>query len=253
MYIMYVDESGDSGLQNSPTGYFGLSGIVVHESRWRDLLNALIAFRRTIKGVYGLPVRTEIHSSNYIRSPPAPGIEKHERLAILRNQLDELAKLDYISVTNVLVRKAGKPAGYDVFDNAWRALLQRFDNTIGYGNFPGGHKADKGLVVVDSTEGEKLKKLVRRISVYNPIPNQPHAGPGFRDIPMVRIVEDAYAKDSRDSYMIQACDVCAYFLFQKHAPCSFVRKRGATHYFNRLDPILNKRASATNGFGIVYL
>lgn len=253
MYIMYVDESGDSGLQNSPTDYFGLSGITVHESRWRDLLNQLVVFRRTMKAVYGLPVRTEIHASEYIRSPPAPGIEKHQRLAILRNQLDELAKLDYISITNVLVRKAGKPANYDVFDNAWRALFQRFDNTIGYGNFPGGHKGDKGLVVIDNTEGEKLKKLVRRIGVYNPIPNQAHAGPGFRDIPMVRVVEDPYGKDSRDSYMIQASDVCAYFLYQKHAPCSFIRRRGATHYFNRLDAVLNKRASTTNGFGIVHL
>lgn len=253
MYIMYVDESGDSGLQNSPTTHFALSGIAVHESRWRDLLNHLLAFRKTMRAVHGLPVRTEIHASEYIRSPPAPGIGKNQRLTILRNQLDELAKIDYIAVTNVIVSKAGKPANYDVFDNAWRALFQRFDNTIGYGNFPGGHKADKGLVVTDNTEGEKLRRLVRKIGVYNPVPNQAHAGPGYRDMPMVRIVEDAFGKDSRDSYMIQAADVCAYFLLQKYAPCSFIKKKGASHYLNRLDPVLNKRASHTNGFGIVVL
>lgn len=253
MYLMYVDESGDSGLQNSPTANFVLSGITVHESRWRDLLNHLVAFRRTLRAVYGLPVRSEVHASEYIRSPPAPGIEKHQRLAILRNHLDELAKLDYISITHVVVRKAGKAPDYDVFDNAWRALLQRFDNTIGYGNFPGSHKADKGLVVTDNTEGEKLRRLVRRIGVYNPIPNQAHAGPGFRDIPMVRLVEDAYSKDSRDSYMIQAADVCAYFLQQKLAPSSYIRRKGAQHHFDRLGPVLNKKASPANGFGIVYL
>ncbi|MDO8295294.1 MAG: DUF3800 domain-containing protein [Caulobacter sp.] len=253
MYIMYVDESGDSGLINSPTRYFALSGIIVHESRWRDLHDHLLAFRKTLKGVYGLPVRTEIHSSEYVRSPPAPGISKNQRLSILRNQLDELAKIDFISITNVMVDKTGKAADYDVFDNAWRALLQRFDNTIGYGNFPGGHKADKGLVITDNTEGEKLRRLIRRIGAYNPVPNQQHAGPGYRDIPMVRIVEDAFGKDSRDSYMIQAADVCAYFLLQKHAPCAYIKKRGAVHYLNRLDSILNKRASQFNGFGIVVL
>lgn len=253
MYIMYVDESGDSGLENSPTSHFVLSGIIVHESRWRDLLNQLLAFRKTLRGAYGLPVRTEIHASAYVRSPPAPGISKNQRLGILRNQIDELAKMDFISVTNVVVSKAGKPAGYDVFDKAWRTLLQRFDNTIGYGNFPGAHKGDKGLVVTDNTEGEKLRKLVRRIGVFNPIPNQAHAGPGYRDMPMVRIVEDAYGKDSRDSYMIQAADVCAYFLLQKYAPCSFIKRQGASHYLNRLDPVLNKKASQTNGFGIVVL
>ena len=33
MYLMYVDESGDSGLVNSPTRYFVLTGMVVHELR----------------------------------------------------------------------------------------------------------------------------------------------------------------------------------------------------------------------------
>ncbi|MGH2600854.1 MAG: DUF3800 domain-containing protein, partial [Dehalococcoidia bacterium] len=32
---MYVDESGDSGLTNSPTRYFVLTGLVVHELRWQ--------------------------------------------------------------------------------------------------------------------------------------------------------------------------------------------------------------------------
>ena len=49
MYLMYVDESGDTGLANSPTRYFVLSGIVVDESRWREFINALVAFRRTLR------------------------------------------------------------------------------------------------------------------------------------------------------------------------------------------------------------
>jgi hypothetical protein len=53
---MYVDESGDTGLRRSgsPTRYFALSGIVVHESRWRDFLEALIAFGKVLRNVYGL-------------------------------------------------------------------------------------------------------------------------------------------------------------------------------------------------------
>ena len=42
MYLMYVDESGDTGLVNSPTAYFVLSGIIVHESNWRQFLNHLV-------------------------------------------------------------------------------------------------------------------------------------------------------------------------------------------------------------------
>lgn len=53
---MYVDESGDTGLDRSPTSYFALSGLVVHESQWRNFINQLIAFRKTMRSVYLLPV-----------------------------------------------------------------------------------------------------------------------------------------------------------------------------------------------------
>src|SRR5437867_598951 len=118
MYLMYVDESGDIGLTNSPTRFFALSGLVVHESRWRDLINGLLAFRRTVKAAYGLPLRTEIHASDYLRRPPVPLMARHVRLAILRNLTDELAKLSFISFTNVIVDKSNKPINYDVFENA---------------------------------------------------------------------------------------------------------------------------------------
>jgi hypothetical protein len=251
MYIMYVDESGDSGLIGSPTQYFSLTGITVHESRWRDFHTQLVAFRKTMRDVHGLPVRSEVHASEYVRSPPIDGMAKHVRMTILRQYLDELAKMNFISITGVVVDKQGKPEGYDVFTSAWQTLFQRFENTIGYGNFPGNHRGDKGMVIVDNTDGKKLQKLVRRMSVYNPIPSK--FGGGFRDIPIVNIVEDPNYRDSSQSYFIQSSDVCAYFLQQKYSPCSYVRRTGARHYYNRLLPVLNTRASATNGFGIVQI
>ncbi|WP_292061607.1 DUF3800 domain-containing protein [Brevundimonas sp. UBA7664] len=251
MYLMYVDESGDTGLVNSPTRYFVLSGLAVHESGWRDFLNHLVAFRRTLKAVHGLPLRTEVHASEYIRRPPIPGMAKHVRLAILRQFADELAKSPHISFTNVIVDKQGKAANYDVFENAWQALFQRFENTIGAGHFPGAHRADKGLVITDATDGRKLTRLVRRMTAHNVIPGM--GGLPARNLPMVRVIEDPHGKNSADSYFIQSCDTVAYLLHQKYAPCSYVRKQGARQYFNRLRPVLNTRASRANGFGIVQL
>ena len=51
---MYVDESGASGMVGSPTRYFVLSGIVIHELRWTEYLNRLINFRRRMKSKFGL-------------------------------------------------------------------------------------------------------------------------------------------------------------------------------------------------------
>jgi len=64
---MYVDESGDTGLVGSPTNYFALSGLTIHESRWRDFVTVMSAYRKTMRATHGLPVRTEIHAAE----PPA--------------------------------------------------------------------------------------------------------------------------------------------------------------------------------------
>lgn len=251
MYLMYVDESGDTGLVNSPTDRFVLSGLVIHESRWREFATRIADFRRTMKTVHGLPIRTEIHASEFVRSPPVPGMARHVRLAILRNFLDELAKMDFISITNVVVKKAGKPAGYDVFDNAWKALFQRFENTLKNGNFPGKARNDFGLVLTDATDGKRLTRLVRRMSVFNYIPSQ--FGTGSRNVPILRIIEDPHPKDSKDSYFIQAADLCAYFVMQRAKPNAFIRKVGAHRYMERLLPVLNTKATSANAYGVVVL
>lgn len=250
MYLMYVDESGDTGIRNSPSPYFCLSGIVVHERRWRDFLNRLIAFRRTLMSVYGLPVRTELHASEYIRSP-VHGLTKFDRLSVLRNTLDELAKTPDILITNVVVDKSNKPAEYDVFQNAWGTLFQRFENTLLHGNFPGAFKDDYGLVLTDATAGGKLSRMVRRMSVFNPIPSS--YGGGSRNIPIVRVIEDPHGKDSKTSLPVQMADVCAYFLHQRFRPNAYVKRKNAHRYFDRLHPVLNLKASRLNPQGIVQL
>jgi hypothetical protein len=251
MYLMYVDESGDAGLVGSPTTHFALSGLVIHESDWRTFIGQMKAFRATIKGAYGLPMRAEIHASEYIRRPPVPGMARFKRLAILRHLLDELAKMPFISVTNVIVAKSGKAPPYDVFEIAWRTLFQRFENTMGYGNFPGRHRADYGIVLTDATNGTKLTRIMRRMNVYNPVPNL--RGPGIRNLPVVKVIEDPHPKNSADSYFVQACDVCAYFLAQHAKPNGYIRRMGAANYLNRLRPVLNQWASRTDPLGIVRL
>lgn len=249
---MYVDESGDTGLVGSPTRYFALSGIVVHESNWRDFLNTLIAFKKTQRLVNGLPIRAEIHASEFIHSR-VYGLDRHVRLAILRNTLDELARLPYLSITNVIVDKNGKPADYDVFNSAWRTLFQRFENTLKNGNFPGGHSQDYGMVITDATAGKKLSQLVRKMAVHNYIPHDGRFGDGARNIPITRIIEDPYEKNSAETLPIQAVDVVAYFLNQKHAPNLYIRRKRASRYFDRLQPVLNLHASRFNPLGIVTL
>lgn len=249
---MYVDESGDSGLVGSPTDFFALSGIVVHERQWRPFLDALLNFKKTMRSVYGLPVRAEIHASDFIKSKVF-GMARHNRLAILRNALDELAKTPGIMITNVIVDKRTKAAPYDVFSSAWRTLFQRFENTLVHGNFPGGFRDDYGIIFTDATAGLKLLRITRRMSVYNPVPNDPRFGGGYRNMPIVKIIEDPHGQDSAESMAIQMADVCAYFLHQRYKPNAYIQRQKAQFYFDRLTPVLNTRASRFSALGIVEL
>ncbi|WP_321395805.1 DUF3800 domain-containing protein [Emcibacter sp.] len=253
MYLMYVDESGDPGHNVNITKYFILSSIVVHEQDWQLFIDRLVQFRRVLRDSYGLPLRAEIHAVEYLRKQVF-NIPKYERLALMRNFIDELAKMP-IAITSVVInkqeflRRRMFAEGDDIFITAWKYLFQRFENTLGWGNFPRSQTSDKGIAITDNTDGGKLIKLVRKMSVYNPVPNV--GGRGFRPLPIQRVIEDPHFKDSVMSLPIQACDVCAYFLMQYYNPNKYVKSKGADKYYFRLAPVLNNNASRTNKFGIV--
>lgn len=251
MYFLYADESGDVGTNGSPGQYFCLSGFVVHELRWHDTLDELIKFRRYLRSRYGFKLREEIHAAEFMHKPgDLARIPKSLRLKILRDTIDFQANLPDVSIINVIVDKATKPVGADIFEIAWTTLIQRFHNTLSRKNFPGPQNPDdRGMLVVDRTEEVKLRGLSRRMRRYNPVPKA--YGNGAFALPITTLVEDAVHRDSAHSYFIQLADVNAYFLKQRYHPCKYVQRKGARNYFNRLGPALCTVASRTNPEGIV--
>ncbi len=253
MYLMYVDESGDPGLVNSPTRYFVLSGLVIHELRWGDYLNELIAFRRRMRASFGLKLREEIHAAKFITSPgDLVRIKRQDRLTILRAFSGQIANLTDMNVINIVVDKQGKQAGYQVFEMAWKALIQRFENTLSHRNFAGpANPDDRGLLFPDATSNKRLQQLLRSMRHYNPVPNL--AGGGYRNLTLARIVDDPNFRDSGHSFFIQAADLAAFLLYQRLSPNSYMRKKGGHKYFDRLGPVLCRVASNNDPDGIVWL
>ncbi len=264
MYLMYVDESGDCGMaaDGSPTRYFCLSGLVVHELRWRETLSELLQFRHNIKRRYKVYLDDEIHSAEMINKPGklAPtlrALDKHERLAILRHYADRMATLPNVSLINVVVDKqAGRVnTKGEVFRRAWYTLFQRFENTIRYQNFPGPKNSDdQGIVFPDSTDGFKLKRYLEDMRLSNPFRIRQRDGAHFyKDEPIRVIIEDPVPRDSHGSYFIQTAD-CAVFLLKQHIePSAYMKRQGGNAYFKRLDPILCKEATRKHAEGIVML
>jgi hypothetical protein len=252
MYLMYVDESGDPGMNGSPSRFFVLSGLVVHESEWRSLLDHILQFRRRMKSAFGLRIREELHAAHLITTPAGLArIPRFDRLAIIRHFADELARFPRLSIVNVVVAKDGKPVDFDVAEHAWRALLQRFENTLVRGNFPGpSDSTQRGMVFPDGAPLPRILKLQRRLRHFNLVPSRFGAA---RNLPLVRIVEDPVFRDSAQSLLIQAADLVAFLLYQREQPNAYMRKKGGGAYFQRLKPVLCTQAAPMDPLGVVRL
>jgi len=262
---MYADESGDCGMpeDGSPSRLFCLSGLVVHELRWRDTLAELLRFRHWIKKKYGVYLEAEIHAATMINKPgkadPSIGkLNKHDRLAIIRHFADRIKTLSDVSIINVVVDKQGKvPDKNEVFRWAWYSLFQRFENTIRYGNFPGPKNPnERGIVFPDNTDGGKLKRFLDDMRRSNPLRIQQRGGAFvYKDEPIQVVIEDPVLRDSRNSYLIQAADCAAFLLKQSIEPSAYMKRHGGNAYLQRLAPVLCKRASTKDPerLGIVRL
>jgi len=251
---MYTDESGDTGLQNSPTNYFVLTGLVLHELRWRQILDDLIVFRRHLRLTKDLKLREEIHAVNFINKPgDLQRIKRNDRLDILKQCIDWLNNQQDIGIITVVVDKKGKQS--DIFDLAWNSLITRFENTIRYKNFPGpSNPDDKGLILPDNTNGQKLTTIMRKMRHYNPIPNRSdlYAG-GYRDLTIKNVIEDPFMKDSSTSYLHQMADVVAYCARQLYEPNNYMKKKGGTNFYARLSNVVIYKAAPRDPLGIVNL
>lgn len=256
MYLMYVDESGDPGVTSSPTSHFFLSGIVLHELHWKQVLDELVKFRRQIRERTGFKVRDEIHAQVMIagRKSKNRNIEPHIRLLILKECLRWLARKEDIRIITVVVEKARQPDPQTVFRIAWETLIQRFENTLIRRNFPGStNSEDRGLIIPDNTNGELLNQIVRKMRRFNPISDDAdlYPGQGYRNLPLNSIVEDPFTKDSADSLFLQMADVVAYFAQQLYKPNKYTKKANAKNFYKILDPVLLKAATKRHPLGIV--
>lgn len=243
MYLFYIDESGDVGKTNSPTKYFILSAIVVHETSWQDLLNDTVALKRSFKEKYGLLLKEEIHSSEFLqkRIKLKNSISRNLRLDLLKRCLDWLNQRNDISVITVRVDKDLRA---DPFEYAWQTIIQRLDNTLSYRNFPGPESGnDKGMIICDNTDGEKLTRLLRKMRRYNQVSNMISYGTGSRNIPLRAIIEDPVLRDSKNSFILQLVDVVCYFAKQVYEPNKYVRQKGATTFYGRLNNVINTHAT----------
>ena len=115
-------------------------------------------------------------------------------------------------------------------------MMQRFENTIQYNNFNENDlENEKGIIISDNTDGNKLTRTLRRLRYHNPIPNTAHFGVGSRNLPLKNIILDPILVDSESSFFHRIVDVIAYFVRQLYYPNKFIRRKKSNSYYTILN------------------
>jgi uncharacterized protein DUF3800 len=207
-------------------------------------------FGRGLKKADGIFMRSELHAQEFTRHISDHVADRtlglHDRRRIFEQVLNHIASLP-IAILNVCldVPKCGG------VKTAHQWAVERLSNRVqkmmrGLGSY--------AVVVFDEGKEGEIRKLVRKMNVFNPVPSAFGMWPegDYRNIVLDRFIDDPFFRPSHATYFLQWADFVAFTLLkQEVAMTPFVAKWG----YNKLFPILHPkcwlRASPRDPAGIV--
>jgi len=212
MFLMYVDESGDTGFPKSgafppsggPTTHFVRVGVVVHSWKWWSTNEVIKRFKES----HGLAWDSEIRAHDIRANKGAfSGWNEQDRAVFLSDFLDTVEKELDVSIIAVSIDKtkvdASRAKRYsDPSVCSFEFLLER------YNSFLGDQKDGCGLVILDSVEASNDENLRYFQSFLRERSNHLDAR---------RIVEGALFMRSHTTNLLQLADVCANVLYRHYS------------------------------------
>ena len=236
MHLIYIDDS-----QDKP--HYIFSGVAIPEDRWAATFAATQDWRRQLKATDGINVTNELHAVDFVSGRGNIGsqiVTKWRRCEIFKEGLSLIASQNGVSVFNVALKNHQ--------DWAFERMLNRINRTME-------ELGSYALLICDEGKEADYTRLVRKMSVFNPIPSQfgvwRDTGQDFKNIPIDRIIEDPFFKESDKSYFIQMADWCAYALLQRERPIASRKKYNLHKAFDRLAPVCVLAANRKDPLGII--
>ncbi len=236
MHLIYIDDSYEK-----PTLTF--SAIAVPATSWASTFTAIKEWRRGLKESDGIMVTKEFHATEFVSGRGRLGnniITKHRRSQIFHSTFRMLNNLPDIRIFNV--------CRTDHTEWAFERLLNRINRTMQAWD-------SYALLICDEGKEREYTRLVRRMSVHNPIPSQfgvwSDTGRGARNIPLDRILEDPFFKESDRSYFVQLADFCAYGLLRREQHLASKNRYGIHRGFDELSDVVVKAANRNDPMGVI--
>ena len=260
MHIVYYDESGDDGFPEYSSQFFILTAIYSHYLNWTPEFDAIRVFRRGLKLSFGIPVKTEMHTKQFLLNKKpyrAMELSEQQRLDIVGLYCDLIASLEVRIINVVIVKPRIRNSDYKVLDTALTYSVQRIENDLN----PTANPEQRFLIISDSGRVGMMRQTTRRIQRINFIPSKFGDHSYRREIKA--LIEDPLPKDSKESYFIQLADLVSYVVnlysidMLKMGTYSnrlepFLTPTVVRGWMDRLMPSLNRQASTCDPYGIVY-
>jgi hypothetical protein len=251
MYLCYIDESGDVGLVNSPTHFYCLTALIVHEDCWQNNFNTIKTLRAALRKEYSIKLDEELHATEIVAGQ---GISfKHkldidQRIDVFSQAIECIGKLENIKAFSVCIRKDElQKRDFDVLEFAWTLLSTRIHYTINRLNGIT-KKRDKTILIPDESQDMKIRKLLRKLRVFNPI----WSDKKIDNVRLDSIIEDPLFSATKHSYFLQMCDMAAYVSVAKSVKIKKFEPYKFDQLFQMLDGILEKPVTKDNAEAIVY-
>ena len=201
MYILYADESGNTGTdyENKEQPIFVLGGLIVEDKKWHEINKIFNEQKVKIASVLEY---TEIHAVDLFNSSKKSVFDKFdwkENLNIAERLVDLILTLDISFQYIAIDKKSFKRSLNDVFGNsikidpyiyAFGLLYDKISNYLK-------NQKDKGLIFLDDmlTIPEQLQNIYPILSKENST-----------------IIENAMFLKSKDTNFIQIADIYSFYI-----------------------------------------
>ena len=207
MHIIYLDESGDPGLLNSPTQYYILAGFAVHHADWHIVDYRLREFRKWAEWTFGLQVSQEIHSAEFLGAAQIHcGLRREQRLLIIRKLIGILSQSIELRFFGWIIQKdSGDP-----LESVGHRCLIDLAAWLEKGEMGRGQL---GLIIHD--------QMYKRPACWK-CDGHKH------------IIDRPLSRPSGESVQLQVADLVAYLLKQSKDPNRYLKEQGAHQLIKKL-------------------
>lgn len=251
MYIAYIDETGDVGLINSPTHYYCLTTLILHEDTWQNNFNTIKALRNELRKAHSIKLDEELHATEIVAGQGISFKHKldiNQRIDIFSRTFECLKSLENVKVFSICIKKDNlQKRDFNVLEFAWTLLSTRIHYTINRLNVIT-KRNDKVILIPDDSQNMRIRKLLRKLRVFNPV----GTGTKRENVKLESIIEDPKFSESRHSYFLQMCDMIAYCAVAKNIKIQKFKPYNFGSFYQKLDGNLEKPVSKDNSEAIVY-